>query len=181
MLFSNQTAKTHDASYRKRVERLITLWQQNTFHWRKISIPSWYLTKTLLNRLEIIFETHVWQLGQSCQIHDLINNQDTQTWPNSWMLKSFWISAEIGAWKSPSACLIDWKTSHWYSFYPFHLSASSTLWYTCQGRFLLESVFCETCLGFVTMPHWSAQTLTPLPLLPHICICIIESRQHCFK
>ena len=77
------------------------------------------------------------KLSESCQILDLIIHQNNMSWPNSKLLKTVWILGWItvklltGMKKdfiNMGLQLLDWKTSHWYEFYPLYLSVSSVLW-----------------------------------------------------
>ena len=73
----------------------------------------------------------------SCQIFYLIVHPNNLSWRNSRLLKSVWIlggnAVKLQVWKkNPLTWFLNWKTSHWYEFYPFYLSFSSILWHKCQ-------------------------------------------------
>ena len=69
-------------SWRNHPEKLTTLWPQSISFCPKINIPSSYFSILMLNCFKY-FRTSVWQLCDSCQIHDLINFQNNLTWFDS--------------------------------------------------------------------------------------------------
>ena len=163
---SNQTFKDPCCQLQK------SHWKNNYIGAQNVVIQSTflssYITILMPNSLKkIIIE--VWELSDSCQILDLINHQNNLSWPISALLKSVWILSRnrvqlfTGMKKYSINWFLDWKTSHWYEFYPLYLSVSSVLWYKCQRVSHPAAIIsCKGCwdiwLCLVNASFWSLRT-----------------------